>query len=132
MSQILQLSEAALIALHAMAVIARSEELQSTGKIAKIIGASENHLSKVLQRLTKANFITSIRGPKGGFKLVRTPEEITLLDIYEVIEGKAEVKKCLVSGNSCPFGHCIFGNLNNKFYSEFVEYFKNKTLKDFM
>lgn len=132
MSSILQLSEASLLALHSMALIAKSKNLVSTKEIAATLDASENHLAKVLQRLVKNNFVTSIRGPKGGFKLQKDPAEITLLDVYEAIEGKAELKQCHLNNEKCPFGGCILGNLNAKFHSDFMNYFKNKTLKDFL
>jgi len=72
MSNILRISEAASIALHAMIILAsKQEELVSVKDIASQLEISGNHLSKVLQRLVKAELVISIKGSKGGFKLVK-------------------------------------------------------------
>ena len=45
------------------------------------------YLLKILQMLVRANILRSKRGPRGGFKLARDSEQITLLDIIEAIDG---------------------------------------------
>jgi Rrf2 family protein len=45
------------------------------------------YLLKVLQQLVRANILRSIRGPRGGFYLSRPARGITLLQIFEAIEG---------------------------------------------
>ena len=68
-----------------MALFAQDEEKKfSTKEIAATLQRSENHLSKVLQRLTRAGFILSIRGPQGGFRLRDGWAETAFLDIYEL------------------------------------------------
>ena len=84
----LRISEAASIALHTMAYLARNKDrMVSTHEIAGAMGLSENHLAKVRQRLVKAGLVEAQRGPSGGFMLSRPAEDITLLEVYEAIEG---------------------------------------------
>jgi DNA-binding IscR family transcriptional regulator len=47
-------------------------------------------LPKVLQRLAQVGFLSSTRGPNGGFVLRKKPADINLLQIYEAIEGKLQ------------------------------------------
>jgi len=112
MSSAFKISEAASLALHTMVLFAaRPDELFSTRQIASILGVSEAHLAKVLQRLARAGLARSIRGPKGGFALGKDAEQITLLDVYEVIEGPLESRNCLLATRICNGKRCIFGGL---------------------
>jgi len=54
--------------------------------------------------------LSSARGPRGGFSLVKTPEDVTLLDIYEAIEGPVEQSGCLFSVPLCEGHDCILGH----------------------
>ena len=81
------MSEAASIGIHSIVLIARAENGINAVKIAETTGLSKNHISKVLQRLVKNDLLKSVRGPAGGFTLKKPPENISLLDVYESIEG---------------------------------------------
>lgn len=132
MSKILQLSEAASLALHSMILIAKSDNHINVSKLSKIIGASPNHLAKVLQQLVKYDFLKSIRGPSGGFVLNKPASEITILSIYEAIEGQIDVPECPFNKPACPFDKCILGNLVKDMTDKFKEHFQNNTLEDFI
>jgi Rrf2 family protein len=113
MDTILRISDAANLAIHAMAHIARSRGgvNQSVGEIATHQGVSEAHLSKVMQRLVKVGLLTSRRGPGGGFLLGREAKTISLLEILEVIDGPMSDCKCLLGRKKCLFGGCALGAL---------------------
>jgi Rrf2 family protein len=52
------------------------------------------YLNKQLQRLVKAGLLTSEPGAKGGFRLARGLESITLLDVVDAIEGPDPLFRC--------------------------------------
>jgi len=123
MSNLLKISEAASMALHAMVFMAREPESRlSTREIATLLNGSEAHMSKVLQRLSKAGLVKSVRGPKGGFILGKDSNEITLLDVYEAIEGPLVLKDCVLGTPICSGEACIFGGLIRKTNGEIKEY----------
>lgn len=126
MAKIVNLTEAASIGLHAVILIAKSNDLMNVIKIAEATSSSKHHVAKVMQRLTKENFLTSQRGPSGGFVLKKKPEEITLLQIYEAIEGKIEVPSCPMDKMVCPFDKCIMNNVTNKMTVDFKEYLESQ------
>lgn len=132
MSRIVHLSEAASIGLHAMVLIAQSDTLVKVTDIARITGASKNHLSKVMQRLVKDEMIKSTRGPAGGFLLNKSASDITLLDIYESIEGLLVNTGCPLGKQVCPFNKCITGGIVKKMTADFITYFKSQTLEKFL
>ncbi|MCX7805162.1 MAG: Rrf2 family transcriptional regulator [Planctomycetota bacterium] len=111
MGDILKISEAAALALHAMTMLAEQGEGRhlSTKEMAAKLKASAAHLAKVLQRLEKAELVASIRGPKGGFVLGKDASEIRLLDIYEAIEGRISPTRCLFGEPVCSRSGCILG-----------------------
>ncbi|HSW67303.1 MAG TPA: Rrf2 family transcriptional regulator [Bacteroidales bacterium] len=69
MAKIINVSVAAVLAIHSMAFIAGNKQRLKVDRIAAITGLSRNHLAKALQQLVRNNYITSGRGPNGGFEL---------------------------------------------------------------
>ncbi len=130
MSKILNISEAATIAIHSMGIIARSTKLMNTQEIASITGFSKNHISKILQQLVKNGYLVSTRGPKGGFIISERAKDINLLEVYTLIEGEMEINNCKMHCESCPFNTCIFGGLEEKFSNEFKKYLTSKKVAE--
>ncbi len=131
MASIIQISEAASLALHSMVLLAASPGKSLTVKeITARTGVSEAHLSKVMQRLAKAGLVKSTRGPKGGFLMGGNGLSTSLLSIFEAIEGTMANSGCLLPSTECPFRECLFGGLLGRMTAEFKDYMKNKTLGD--
>jgi DNA-binding IscR family transcriptional regulator len=59
-------------------------------------------------------------------------ESITLLQIYEAIEGKLDEVNCPVENPVCPFQKCLMGNIVKKMTLEFKTYMSSQTLRDFI
>lgn len=132
MSKVVTISEAASIALHGMILIARSESPVNVLQIAELTGASRHHVAKIMQRLAKNNYLSSYRGPSGGFTLKREPANITLLEIYQTIEGEIEINPCPLDKQICPFDKCIMNNVTNQMTIQFREHMKTQTLDQFL
>ncbi len=131
MASILKISDAASLAFHAVVYLAANEDrLISTGEMAETLKVSENHLSKVLQRLTRAGLVRSIRGPKGGYLLKRSAQNITLLEVYEAIEGKLVATDCLLGEPVCDRKHCILGGLLASVDSQARDYLASKKISE--
>jgi Rrf2 family protein len=130
MAKFISISEAASLAIHSMALIAAGEHKLNVNQIAEITGSSRNHLAKVLQTLVKCDFLVSNRGPKGGFGLKRSADQISLFEIYQLMEGIIDRNHCGLHNNPCPFEECIFGGMTRKFTNCFVDYLKNNKLSE--
>ena len=107
-----KISEAGGLAIHSVTLIARlgRDEPVKLARLAKLLKASETHLGKVLNRLAQARIVTSKRGPAGGFTLGPRAAELTLLDIYELIDGPIGESDCLLGYLACPLGGCVLGD----------------------
>ena len=132
MAKIVSYSEAASIGLHGMVLVARAGETINVQKIADITGSSRHHVAKVMQRLVKEGFLLSNRGPSGGFKLNAEPDTITLLQIYEAIEGQVKVISCPHERPVCPFDKCILGTVVSQMTHLFRDHLSTNTLADMM
>jgi Rrf2 family protein len=129
MAKMIRISEAAALAMHVMVLMAaESRKPLATGKAAARLKVSGAHLSKVIQRLAKAGLVHSIRGPRGGFVLGKNPGKITLLDVYETIEGRHGASGCLFDAPGCGAPRCILGGLLKKVDAQLVGYLSGTKL----
>jgi len=62
--------------------------------LAEFFGVSSSYLLKHLQALAGAGLLLSVPGPKGGYRLARQPEHISLLDIVLAVEGSEPAFRC--------------------------------------
>lgn len=123
---LVNISEAALLGMYSLTVLYKNRDNPLRVKeISSILGASENHVSKIMQRLQKAGWVNAIRGPKGGYTINGNLSNITMLDVYELFDGKLVIKNCPMGRKKCPFTKCIFNPVISKFYIEFRNYLKN-------
>lgn len=112
MAEILRVSDAAALALHSMTILAaKKDNVVSTTELAQTLQASQAHLLKVLQRLARVGLVESVRGPKGGFILSKASDDITLLEVYEAVEGPFKPSNCLFSRPVCGGDGCLMGEL---------------------
>ena len=71
------------------------------GDIAKRQDISVKYLEQLIIPLKKANYVKSVRGPKGGHMLAKSPEEVTVGEIVEVLEGEINLARCIESPEIC-------------------------------
>jgi Rrf2 family protein len=124
-------SEAASIALHACTWMARDERACSRSKeICATLGFSPAHFAKVMQTLTRAGLVSSTRGPAGGARLARPPGQITLLQVYEALDGSAQTDRCLLAPHVCPAACCKLGRTFARYNDELRRLLAATTLAD--
>ncbi|HEY9167688.1 MAG TPA: Rrf2 family transcriptional regulator [Candidatus Kryptonia bacterium] len=93
------------------------------------LGIPMPFLGKTLQLLVQGKILSSQKGPKGGFRLERDPEEIALFHIVDAIDGTDFLTSCVLgfpecsTRNPCPM-HSEWGVLRDKVYQMLA----NKTI----
>lgn len=91
---------------------------------------SEYYLEQLFSPLRKANLIKSVRGAQGGYVLSRKPEEITVFELMEVLEGPIEISTC-IDDKSCDNADCCATRLLWARIKESIDSVtKSTTLKD--
>lgn len=78
-------------------------EYISLREVASRQSISVKYMEQIVSQLTKAGFLLSVRGPQGGYKLARRPEEYTVGEILRVTEGSLAPVVCL----DTPVNTCI-------------------------
>ena len=133
MSHLINISEAASLALHGLVLVAQQSPSKVNAKyLAEKLDASEAHLAKIFQRLSKSGLIKSFRGPTGGFVLNKPAEEISFLNIYEIVESRIILNDCPLDKAGCTFENCIFDDALKNISNNIYKTFKNIKLSNFI
>ena len=74
-------------AIRALLTLAASEDSISAEHLAEEQGLPAKFLGAILSDLRRGGMVTSQRGPEGGFKLARDPDQIMIADILRVVSG---------------------------------------------
>ncbi len=95
-------------------IASRQQGNNKTGikQIAKDLDLPTPFLAKILQQLAKQKILKSLKGPHGGFSLLKDQKRITLLDLVRTIDGDAIFTNCIIHGEVCPredkhAEHCV-------------------------
>lgn len=98
----MRITNAAEYAIRAILKMAMNpEKVYTATELFVDIEAPQKFLSKILQKLAQRKILTSTRGIKGGFKLKKPIDTLTLFDIIEAIDGPIGLNKCLIDGYEC-------------------------------
>ena len=99
----MKVKKSAAYALHALMYMVRhSTQLPATTAIiAKAEGIPPNYLAKIFQPLVKANFVKAVKSKNRGYVFARAPEEISLLELLEVMEGRPLFDDCFMRHCQC-------------------------------
>ncbi len=76
----------------------------ATSQIAQEQHIPPSFLAKIISQLSIAGLLQTSRGARGGVTLARRPEEITLLEVVEAIDGPILLNECVNDINACVFG----------------------------
>ncbi len=113
----------------------REDKLVRIKEIADDQNISVQYLEQILFKLKNENIIEGKRGPNGGYRLAKNPEEITLHELYKILDEEEKVIDCNESkenkancnGQSCGTT-CIWNKIENAMTKRLEE----TTLNDFI
>lgn len=70
--------------------------------LADTLGTSSGFLTQVLKPLVDSGVLSSSRGPRGGYRLETPPEDLTMLEVIEIVEGPTDDGRCVLEKAECP------------------------------
>lgn len=76
----------------------------ATSQIAEDQQIPPSFLAKIVSQLSVAGLLQTSRGARGGVSLARTPDEISLLEVVEAIDGPILLNECVSQSGVCTFG----------------------------
>lgn len=62
---------------------------------------SHQYLEQIFSVLRRANIVASVRGARGGYRLARSPDDVTALEVVELLEGSVAPVSCIDDVDSC-------------------------------
>lgn len=94
------------LALSALNHLGTAPKGRLTGtELADAVGTSASFLPQVMSPLLRAGWVTSERGPGGGYVLTEEAGEASLLDVIEMTEGTGFGGRCVMRDEPCPGDH---------------------------
>ena len=67
---------------------------------------SRQYLAKIFGTLVRAGLIRAVRGKNGGYLLARSPDEISILDVIEAVDGPMALNFCQHTPPKCDETDC--------------------------
>ena len=100
-------------------------------EIARAMDIPPLFLAKIFQQFTRLGLLKSFRGSGGGFLLGRPPEEITLCEIVETVEGPIMPNRCVLSDGACSRDRvCTVHPVWKRVEKSVIDILSGVTLKD--
>lgn len=66
----------------------------TTAEVASVTLVPSGYLSKVLQQLARADLVSAVRGLRGGYRLRRPPQEISILQVVNAVDPVQRIRSC--------------------------------------
>ncbi|MDO5521929.1 MAG: Rrf2 family transcriptional regulator [bacterium] len=110
------------------------DELCTVEKLANELDVSDHHLKKVIYKLAKTEYVTSMKGRFGGVKLGVTPDQINLGEVLRITEENLNIVGCLNTGETCQFieEECRLKGIIKTSLDKFIAEFGKYTLQDLL
>tara|TARA_R110002050_G_scaffold57866_5_gene130186 strand:- start:16322 stop:16753 length:432 start_codon:yes stop_codon:yes gene_type:complete len=109
-----------------------SEEKKIMAKdISKPINVPQAYIAKLLQELVRANIISSVRGPKGGFYLNENNKSQPVINILNVIDGEKRLTSCMLSLEKCNEDKpCPLHNILSSHRKKILKNLQHRTIEE--
>jgi Rrf2 family protein len=109
----------------------RNGNLMTSNEIAQRQAIPPKYLPQIIAELSQAGLITSVRGYGGGLKLKRTPDEITLMEVIEAIQGRPNMYECQNHQVDCMhLPNCELRSVYSKAQTALETVFQSTRLSD--
>ena len=130
---IMNITRAADYAIWILVALSSKEGVVSSKELAEEINVPFNHLSKVVQLLSRRGYIRSRKGKGGGIVLAKNPKQIDLAEVVEAIEGPLVLSECLFNRKSCRLsGKCKFHKCLGALQSQMRKFLASRTIFDLL
>lgn len=102
----MQITRQADYAMRAVMYLAENgpDRRAATSQIAEEKHIPPSFLAKIVSQLSVAGLLQTSRGARGGVSLARLPDEISLLEVVEAIDGPILLNECVADSGACTFG----------------------------
>ena len=117
-----------------MYVAVNNNRLVSIREVSEVFDISRNHLMKIVHGLGKGDYLDTVRGKNGGFRLARAPEDINIGDLVRYTEEDMALVECFSDENSnCKMvENCILAGVFQLALESFFDVLDRHNLEDLL
>lgn len=110
------------IAVHALVYLNHKAQLLSSEALAKNICTNPARVRKIMAKLKKAGFVSTKEGAEGGYRMLKAPQELSLLAVADAVEAKFVTSSwhsgdtdmdCLVASGMAGIMDCLCADLDS-------------------
>ena len=113
--------------------LAKVQKRQSAKQISEAINIPFNHTAKILQTLSKAGFVRTIKGNGGGVDLASHPADIRLDSVISAMEGPIHLMECTIHKDACPLSaECSLSRKIKEAQDSMIRVFSSSTIADLL
>ena len=76
-------------------------DIYSVAQMAAALGMATPTASKIMKMLARRGLVQSLRGTKGGYLLARPPDQISIAEVIDAMEGTLGVTECSMRKGLC-------------------------------
>lgn len=106
-----------------------ADDTVQANDIAQRQGIPKRYLEQVLQQMVKANILSGVRGPQGGYRLARERRRIHLAEIYDIIRA-LDTTQDPINQTGSQLGDAILKPLWHSLYKDMYDQLKTTTIED--
>ena len=121
-------------ALRILSELALHDKVTDAKSISESTSVTWRFTLKILHKLVGADFVSSYKGANGGYKLKKSPKEISLKSVIELIDGPIAMVRCLDSGEGCALNQdktaCIYHHIFDTISLDVARKLANITISD--
>jgi Rrf2 family protein len=129
----LRFSRTADYGLRAALEVARADEgeLVTRQAIAGATNAPSSVLAQALAALVRAGLLAAQAGPRGGYRLARPPDEVSIYDVVTAIDPQEQAPRCVLRESACDAtGQCPFHRFLAEAQERFLDALRSTSLAD--
>ena len=97
----LELAKRTDLALRALQTLCSSGDRLAGSQLAEALDTTHQYLPQIMSPLVRRRWVSSSRGPRGGYQLEVGLDTVTVLDLIEAMEGPTDTHTCVLSGETC-------------------------------
>ena len=121
-------------ALRIITALAESDELIDAKSLSDKTQVTLRFTLKILHKLVGGDLVASAKGSKGGYKLKRDADKITLRDVIELIDGPIFIARCLEGEGVCSLNQdksaCIYHQIFDRISFDVSSKLQGITIQD--
>ena len=102
-------------ALRILSALAKHDSVVDARTLSEETSVTQRFTLKILHKLVQADLVESFKGVRGGYKLKKSPDKISLKEVIELIDGPIAIARCVDSEEACSLNcdktSCVYHHI---------------------